>query len=958
MAAMTLTRFLVLTALAGSFAVGCRPPDFDEDGYNEELDCDDEDADIYPGADEYCDGVDNNCDGQIDEAGAVNETVWYGDGDGDGYGLDSSLAYACNQPAEHVGEGGDCDDENPALNPETWWYADADLDGYGDPEAGTQVCDQPSGYVADNTDCDDTAADVNPGQDEICDEIDHDCDDDNGLYDTDGDGYAICEDDCDDDDPEQYPGADEYCNGEDDDCDGTVDENEAVDAPTWYLDVDEDGYGGPYGTQVDCEQPKSKQGQWVDNIDDCDDTKAEVYPGAPEYCDGLDNDCDKDGAIDESPAVDAPTYYYDADGDGYGVDTTTTTDECEPLSGYAEEAGDCDDADINTYPDAPEYCDGHDDNCDGTVDEDSAVDAAPWYEDLDGDDFGNAAVVDFACDQPSGYAAVSGDCDETDSTINPDADEYCDGADNDCDGVTDEGDALDADTWYADTDGDEYGDAGSSQTACSEPTGYVSDSSDCDDSDASINPGVDELCNDGIDNDCDASSSICTMDVADSDAVFLGENAGDDLGRFITTIGDVNADGIDDLMTSSRLSESGAGATFVYHGSASLQTLGQVVVNDGTEAGKIIGSDTSYKTGFTGSGGGDLDGDGVDDFGIGSPNPESSRGEVWLYFDDPSGDAYTDEADVIISGDSTFDYLAAAGGLDFADDLDDDGYDDLLIAAFSDDTGTSNSGTVYVGYGPMTSGTDMTAGSIDDLVYGTTASDAFGRVVRDLGDLDGDGLGSFASATYLNNGNTGIAFIYHTTVSGSIADTDADVIITGEDASDYFGTAVAPLGGDLNGDGYDDFLVTATHDDLGGTDTGAVYVIPGDATSDVVDMLYIAKIYGDVASGKFGSAVDGTGDYYGDHSYTQGILVGANNQGTSTEGAVYLFLGPTTGTIASSNAVAVLEGTDPSDSMGSWVEFSGDLDGTGAPAVLTCSNGADLNGAGAGAGYVLFGVGE
>jgi hypothetical protein len=954
MAASTLPRFLFLTVLASTVAVGCNP-DKDDDGYKRDVDCDDEDADIYPGADELCgDMIDNNCDGEVDEATAVDAAPWYYDADGDGYGT-GAAQFACEQPNLFVADAGDCDDEDPILNPDTMWYPDADDDGFGDESdgMGVQQCDQPTGYVLDNTDCDDMADDVNPDEEEICDDVDHDCDGSDGLDDEDGDGFAGCEDDCDDDNADINPDADEICDDVDNDCDDEIDENDAIDAPTWYLDYDADGYGGTSYTLVQCDVPGKG---WVDNADDCDDLEAVTYPGADELCDEADNDCDDE--VDETPAVDAPTYYIDADGDGYGTDDTVTTDVCELPDGYAEDSGDCDDTDPDTYPGASEYCDGHDDDCDGAVDENSAVDVLPWYEDADTDGYGNSAVVVFECYQPTGYSATSGDCDETSSLIYPGADEYCDGDDNDCDGVTDEDDALDADTWYADLDRDDFGDPGNSTTACSRPTGYRADNTDCDDSAADVNPDADEICNDGIDNDCDASSASCTVDVANGDAVFVGAGTGEDAGRFITTVGDINSDGIDDLLIPASLAEGGAGGAYLYHGSSDLWSLGQITLGDGSEAASIIGSDTSMRAAYVGAGGGDLDGDGVPDIAVGTAAPNNGRGVLQVFFDDLSGVVSTDDADVTIAGDSNYDYLCGTGGLAMGGDLDGNMVDDLLFAAFNDDVGGSNSGTVYIGYGPLVSGTDITTASVDDKVYGTTASDTFGRVAVGLGDLDGDGIDSFAAGTFKNNGNTGALWLFHTPVSGFVADVDADAVITGEDTGDYFGSSVAPLGGDHDGDGYDDILVGATHDDSGATDSGAVYILSGTSSSGAVDTMYNTKLYGQSTSGKFGTAVDATTDYYGDRTNVEAILVGASNQGASQEGKVYLFLNTGTGLIASSAAVGVLEGTDSTDNMGGWVELSGDIDGSGAAALLTGAPAADLVATDAGAAYIFFGLDE
>ena len=966
MAVSTLPRFFFLSIVAGSLAVGCSR-DADGDGYKtgvgDGADCDDSDAEVNPGADELCDGIDNNCAYGIDENTAVDATLWFGDGDGDGYGLDASNEYACSQPNGFVDEGGDCDDENPAINPETLWYADADADTYGDPDTSAQQCIVPDGYVADDSDCDDTRDDVNPGAAELCDEVDHDCDDHDGMFDEDGDGVAACEGDCDDntsDDPEEgpfaadiNPDAVELCDGADNDCDDVVDEDDAVDAPTWYLDYDGDTYGGQSYFLVQCDSPGV---DWHDNDDDCNDLSATVYPGADEYCNGADDDCDL--YIDEDGAVDAPTYYIDADADGYGTDDTIITDECNLPSGYAEDSGDCDDSDMNTNPGALEYCDGHDDNCDGVTDEATAVDAVAWYEDLDGDAYGNAARVSFACYEPSGYTGVSGDCNETDSTINPAADEYCDGADNDCDGVTDESSSVDADTWYADSDGDSYGDPASFVDACSQPTGYESDSSDCDDGDDTINPGVDEICNDGIDNDCDASSDSCTVSASEADTTFLGYDEDDQIGRYLISVGDLDLDGIDELMIGGLKAESEAGGTYIYFGGTDLQTLGQITVGDGTEGAAIIGSETSYKSAQAGSGGADLDGDGVADFAFCSSAPDSFTGRAWVFFDVPAGTMYTDDADVIISGAADWDYMGAAGGIDLTSDLNGDGTGDLALAAFSTDIGANNAGAVYVSYGPMVSGTEITAASIDDRVYGTVASDNFGRLVTSLGDLDGDGVDSLAVATYVHSSNRGIVYLFNTPVSGSIAADDADVIIDGESAADYFGSALASLDGDVDGDGYDDFIATATFDDLGASDGGAAYIIPGNATSDAVDALYLTKIYGTDGSIKFGSAADGTGDYYGDHSYVQAVLVGATNQGLSTEGAVYLFLDPGTGTVPMDDAAVVITGVGASDSLGGYVNFSGDIDGSGVPAVIATAYQNDDAGSNSGAGYLFFGFAE
>ncbi len=104
-----------------------------------------------------------------------------------------------------------------------------------------------------------------------------------------------------------------------------------------------------------------------------------------------------------------------------------------------------------------------------------------------------------------GHLAEAGggeDCDDDDPAVHPYALELCDGVDNDCDGRTDETDALDVATWYADDDGDGYGAADADIQACDAPSGHVAQGGDCDDGAATVHPGAAELC-DGADNDCD-----------------------------------------------------------------------------------------------------------------------------------------------------------------------------------------------------------------------------------------------------------------------------------------------------------------------------------------------------------------------------------------------------------------------------------------------------------------------
>ena len=296
------------------------PVDADGDGVNAANDCDDDDASRFPGAKEVCDGLDQDCDEQIDED-ATDATTTYADEDGDGYGDPAAEFVTCEPPTGAVENAEDCDDGDAEVNPDgvetcdgrdedcdgaldegltadaETFYADDDGDGYGDPNDSLQACAAPSGYLTAAGDCDDSSADVNPD-------------------------------------------ATEVCGGGDEDCDGETDEGPPVDATLYYVDSDGDGYGDPAGSTRACALTAALS---EDNTD-CDDGDATSYPGATDDCyDAVDADCLGDSD-------------FDCDGDGYETDAITGGE-------------DCDDADLSVNPTARETRDAADNDCDGLCDE-------------------------------------------------------------------------------------------------------------------------------------------------------------------------------------------------------------------------------------------------------------------------------------------------------------------------------------------------------------------------------------------------------------------------------------------------------------------------------------------------------------------------------------------------------------------------------------------------------------
>ena len=166
---------------------------------------------------------------------------------------------------------------------------------------------------------------------------------------------------------------------------------------------------------------------------DCDDTDMTVYPGADEYCDETDSNCD--GEIDNDAIDHSLVSRYGSD--GFGIDYEVLI-VCAQPEGYADNGDDCDDLNALTYPGAEEVCDDIDSDCDGEIDN-NAIDASLYYMDVDGDGYGNPDDVITSCTEPGGgYVSNDEDCDDNDASINPDADESwflaSDGIDQNCDG--------------------------------------------------------------------------------------------------------------------------------------------------------------------------------------------------------------------------------------------------------------------------------------------------------------------------------------------------------------------------------------------------------------------------------------------------------------------------------------------------------------------------------------------
>ncbi len=354
-------------------------------------------------------------------------------------------------------------------------------------------------------------------------------------------------------------------------------------------------------------------------------------------------------------------------------------------------------------------------------------------------------------------------------------------------------------------------------------------------------------------------------------SITLGSND-EYFGYSVSSAGDVNGDGYDDVIVGARAYNASTGRAYIYYGGPSMDSIADVTLTGGTNFNEF---------GYSVSSAGDVDGDGLDDVIVGALRYNSYQGRAYVFYGSSfsSSTISAGSADVTLTGETGSSYFGRS--VSSAGDVDGDGLDDVIVGA---DAYNSSQGRAYVFYGSSFSSSTISAGSADVTLTGETAGDAFGYSVSSAGNVNNDQYDDLIIGAAEYGSRRGRAYVFYgsASLSSTISAGSADVTLAGETTNNQFGCSVSSAD-DVNGDGYDDVIIGAMRYNFY---QGRAYIYYGGSAMDATgDVTFTGEAVGDY----FGFSVSSAGDINND-SYADAVVSARDYSiGGSDQGRVYVF---------------------------------------------------------------------